>query len=125
MDGLSALQARYPMIADVRGKGSMIGIDFRPPRSLGLRAAWTAAETVQKGLFAQLVVMALMRDHRILTQVGGPAVNIIKLLPPLIIGDEEVAAIVAAFDAVMAEATHVRGRVWGLSGQLIKHALSQ
>ncbi len=44
-----------------------------------------------------------MRDHRILTQVGGPDVNIIKLLPPLIIGDEEVDAVLAAF-AVMEEA---------------------
>jgi ornithine--oxo-acid transaminase len=125
MAGLASLQERYDLIADVRGKGLMIGIEFRPPRSLGLRAAWTAAETAQKGLFAQLVVMALMRDHRILTQVGGPGVNIIKLLPPLIIGDQEVEAIVAAFDAVMAEAARVRGRVWGLSGQLIKHAVSQ
>jgi ornithine--oxo-acid transaminase len=125
MAGLAALQERYDLIADVRGRGLMIGIEFRPPRSLGLRAAWTAAEMAQKGLFAQLVVMSLMRDHRILTQVGGPDVNIIKLLPPLIIGDQEVEVIVAAFDAVMAEAAHVRGRVWGQSGQLIKHAISQ
>jgi ornithine--oxo-acid transaminase len=69
--------------------------------------------------------MALMADHHILTQVGGPGVQIIKLLPPLIIGEEEVEAIVAAFDAVLAQAGQVRGRVWGLSGQLIKHALSQ
>jgi acetylornithine/succinyldiaminopimelate/putrescine aminotransferase len=125
MAGLADLRERYEMIADVRGKGLIIGIEFRPPRSLALRAAWTAAETAQKGLFAQFVVMALMRDHRILTQVGGPGVNIIKLLPPLIIGDEEVEAIVSAFDAVMAEATHVRGRVWGSSGQLVKAAVSQ
>jgi acetylornithine/succinyldiaminopimelate/putrescine aminotransferase len=125
MAGLAALQERYDMIADVRGKGLIIGIEFRPPRSLPLRAAWTAAETTQKGLFAQFVVMALMRDHRILTQVGGPGVNIIKLLPPLIIGDEEVEGIVSAFDAVMAEAAHVRGRVWGSSGQLVKAAVSQ
>jgi hypothetical protein len=26
---------------------------------------------------------------------------------------------------VMAEAVHLRGRVWGLSAQLIKHAVSQ
>ena len=114
---------RYEMVAEVRGKGLMIGIEFKPPRSLGLRAAWTAAETAQKGLFAQLVVMALMREHRILTQVGGPDVNIIKLLPPLIIGDAEVEMIVSAFDAVMAEAVHVGGRVWSQSVQLIKHAL--
>jgi acetylornithine/succinyldiaminopimelate/putrescine aminotransferase len=125
LEGLTALRERYDMIADVRGKGLMIGIEFKPPRSLRLRAAWTAAEAAQKGLFAQLVVMALMRDHRILTQVGGPDVNIIKLLPPLIIGEEEVEAIVAAFDAVMAEAARVRGRVWGQSTQLARHALSQ
>jgi 4-aminobutyrate aminotransferase-like enzyme len=123
--GLSALQERHDMIADVRGKGLITGIEFRPPKSLRLRAAWTAAEAAQKGLFAQLVVMALMRDHRILTQVGGPDVNIIKLLPPLIIGEEEVEAIIAAFDAIMEEAASVRGRVWGQSAQLVKHALSQ
>ena len=121
--GLAALQERYEMIADVRGKGLMIGIEFKAPRSLGLRAAWTATETAQKGLFAQFVVMALMREHHILTQVGGPDVNIIKLLPPLIIGDEEVEMIVSAFDRVMAEAMDVRGRVWAQSVQLIKHAL--
>jgi acetylornithine/succinyldiaminopimelate/putrescine aminotransferase len=120
---LAALQERSEMIAEVRGKGLMIGIEFKPPRSLGLRAAWTAAETAQKGLFAQLVVMALMREHRLLTQVGGPDVNIIKLLPPLIIGDAEVEMIASAFEAVMAEAAHVGGRVWAQSVQLIKHAL--
>jgi ornithine--oxo-acid transaminase len=123
--GLAALQDQHDMIADVRGKGLMIGIEFQAPRSLALKAAWAAAEKAQKGLFSQLVVMALMSDQRILTQVGGPEVNIIKLLPPLIIGDEEVETIVSAFDAVMGEATKVRGRVWGQSGQLIKAAMSR
>jgi len=122
--GLAALMERHELIADVRGKGLMIGIEFRPPSGLKLKAAWMAAETAQKGLFSQLLVMALMRDHHILTQVGGPGVNIIKLLPPLIIGDEEVEMIVSAFDDVLGEATRLRGRVWSLSGQLIKHALA-
>ena len=120
---LAALKDRYEMIADIRGKGLMIGIEFKAPRSLGLRAAWTAAETAQIGLFAELVVMALMRDHHILTQVSGPDVNIIKLLPPLVIGDEEVEMIASSFDAVMAEATNVRGRVWAQSLDLIKSAV--
>ncbi len=125
LKGLFALKERYEQIIDVRGKGLMIGIEFGPPRSLRLKAAWIAAEAAQKGLFTQLLVMALMRDHRILTQVGGPSVNILKLLPPLIIGDEEVEMIVTALDAVLAEAAQVRGRVWSLSGQLIKHALAR
>ena len=125
LQGLTGLRAHHDMIADVRGKGLMIGIEFRQPRSLALKAAWMAAEAAQKGLFAQLVVMALMRDHHILTQVGGPDVNIIKLLPPLVIGDEEVRAIVSAFDATLADASTLHGKVWGQSGHLIKQALSQ
>lgn len=121
--GLSALRERHEMIADVRGKGLIVGIEFCPAGSLGLRAAWTACETAQKGLFAQLVVMTLMREHKILTQVGGPDLNIIKLLPPLIISEDEVDFIVASFDAVMAEAGRIGGRVWAQSAQLIRHAL--
>lgn len=124
LDGLLALKDRHDMIEEVRGKGLMIGIEFRAPRSLALKAAWTATEAAEKGMFAQLVVMALMRDHRILVQVGGPGVNIIKLLPLLIIGDDEVAMIVSAFDQVMTEAAHVSGRVWAQSKDLIRHALA-
>jgi len=123
--GLAALQERHEIIADVRGKGLIIGIEFRPPRSLGLKAAWAAVEAAEKGLFTQLVVMSLMRDHHLLTQVGGPGVNILKLLPPLIIGDEEVEAIVSAFDAVLGETRKISGRVWATSTELIRHAISQ
>jgi len=122
--GLAALKDRHEMIADVRGKGLIIGIEFRPPSALGLRAAWTAIEAAEKGLFTQLVVMSLMRDHRLLTQVGGPGVNILKLLPPLIIGDEEVESIVSAFEVVMSETKKIRGRVWATSAELIKQAMS-
>ncbi|MCJ7585717.1 MAG: aspartate aminotransferase family protein [Anaerolineales bacterium] len=121
---LAALKDHHEMIADVRGKGLIIGIEFRPPSALGLRAAWTAIEAAEKGLFTQLVVMSLMRDHRMLTQVGGPGVNIVKLLPPLIIGDEEVDAIVKAFDTIMHETKNLKGRVWATSGELIKQAMS-
>ena len=122
--GLAALKDRHEMIADVRGKGLIIGIEFRPPSALGLRAAWTAIEAAEKGLFTQLVVMSLMRDHHMLTQVGGPGVNILKLLPPLIIGDEEVDMFVKAFEAVMSETKKIRGRVWATSAELIKQAMS-
>jgi len=121
---LSALKERHEIIADVRGRGLIVGIEFRPPKALALRAAWTAIEAAENGLFTQLVVMSLMRDHHILTQVGGPGVNIIKLLPPLIIGDEEVEAIVSAFDAVLEETRNLRGKVWATSAELIKQAVS-
>ena len=121
---LAALKQRHEIIADVRGRGLIVGIEFRPPGALALRAAWTAIEAAEKGLFTQLVVMSLMRDHHIMTQVGGPGVNIIKLLPPLIIGDEEVEAIISAFEAVLEETRNIRGKVWATSAELIQQAIS-
>ena len=41
----------------------------------------------RKGLFAQTVVHALFHRHRILTQVSGDHIEVIKLIPPLIIGE--------------------------------------
>jgi hypothetical protein len=43
----------------------------------------------------------------------------------MIIGDKEVETFVAAFDATLAEATRLRGHMWVLSGQLVKHVVSQ
>ena len=120
---LTRLKGKHDMLIDVRGKGLMIGIEFGPPKPLNLKAAWAAVETAKKGLFTQLVVMTLIKDHHILTQVGGPGVNINKLLPPLIIGEAEVKMIVDAFDDVLTATQKFPGRVWGLSTELVKEAL--
>ena len=123
IQGLSKLKEKHEMLVDVRGKGLMVGIEFGPPKGLKLKAAWAGVETAKKGLFTQLVVMALIKDYHILTQVGGPGVNINKLLPPLIIGDAEVKLIVDAFDAILAETQKFPGKVWGLSSELVKEAM--
>jgi ornithine--oxo-acid transaminase len=122
--GLAGLKEKHEMIADVRGRGLIIGIEFRPPHNLALKTAWTAIEAAEKGLFTQLVVMSLIRDHHMMTQVGGPGVNIVKLLPPLIIGDKEVDMIVKAFDTILDETKNLKGRVWATSGELIKQAMN-
>jgi len=123
--GLRGLQEKYEMVKDVRGKGLMVGIEFGPPKSLKLRAGWTALEKAQEGLFAQMVVMSLMRDHRLLTQVSGHRVNIIKFLPPLIIGDQEVSHALDALDHVLTEAHRFPGGLWKMGTDLVKGALSR
>ena len=113
------------MLHDVRGKGLMVGMEFGPPTSLKLKAAWKALETMQAGLFAQLVVMGLMRDHRLLTQVSGHRVNIIKFLPPLILTDEDVDYALTAIEATLERAHKVRGGLWDLGKDLVKAALKR
>jgi ornithine--oxo-acid transaminase len=104
MRRLSELAGRYEMIGEVRGRGLMIGIEFRRPTSRRLRAHWTALQLARRGLFAQTVVHALFHRHRILTQVSGDHIEVIKLIPPLIIGAAEIDRFVAAFIDVMDDA---------------------
>jgi acetylornithine/succinyldiaminopimelate/putrescine aminotransferase len=102
--GLSELAGRYELLTDVRGRGLMIGIEFGKPRTRSLRLGWQALELAHRGLFAQLVVGPLFHQHRVLTQVAGDHMNVIKLLPPLVAGEEEVDEFLAAFADVMDQA---------------------
>jgi ornithine--oxo-acid transaminase len=101
---LQPLLERYELLHDVRGKGLMIGLEFGPPTTRSLRRRWNAMERMRTALFSQAIVVPLFHRHRILTQVAADNANIIKLLPPLIAGDQEVDYFVDAFDDVLGDA---------------------
>lgn len=117
-----AMASRYEMVAQVRGKGLMIGVEFGRPRSLKLQAAWHMVEAVSAGLFCQLITIPLLKDHKILTQVSGHGSHTVKLLPPLLVTDEDCAWIEQAFDAVIADSHRVPGAVWSLGKTLAENA---
>ena len=106
------------MVHEVRGRGLMIGIEFRRPRSRRLRAQWRILETMRTGLFTQLVVVPLFRDHRIITQVAGDNQNILKILPPLIVTDEQADSFVDALDAVLTKLERSLGLLFGVGRSL-------
>jgi ornithine--oxo-acid transaminase len=106
---LADLAERYELVHDVRGRGLMIGIEFGRPDSWKLRGPWTALRLARKGLFTQTVVHALFHRHRVLTQVSGDHIEVIKLIPPLTIGEPEVDRFVDAFTDVMDEAHRGNG----------------
>src|SRR2546421_268663 len=119
---LGALADNYELLKDVRGKGLMIGVEFGSPNSLKLKASWNMLETASKGLFCQLITIPLFKQHKILTQVAGHGSHTVKLIPPLIIDDEDCDWIVRAFDAVIAD-SHRVGAVWSLGKTLVEHAM--
>lgn len=110
---LNELATRYDMIAEVRGEGLMIGVEFGPPRALKLRLNWNMIHAASEGLFAQLVVIPLLKDHRIITMVSGHN-DVIKFLPPLTIQQKEIDRFIAAFDAVLQKAHESTGQNWKL-----------
>jgi ornithine--oxo-acid transaminase len=124
-EGLQSIAAGNDLIRDIRGRGLMIGIEFGRPSSLAARGMWTMLNTARRGLFAQLVVVPLHNRYRILTQVAGDHMAVIKLLPPLMIGDHEVETFLTAFDEVMSDATRPNGLAVDFGKTLVKQALGR
>jgi ornithine--oxo-acid transaminase len=96
------LVERHEVVVDVRGLGLMWAVEFGEPESR--QRSWRLLERTQPGLFAQLVVGPLFTEHRMLTQVAGHHVNVLKILPPLVVSEEDVERFAAALDAVLAKA---------------------
>jgi ornithine--oxo-acid transaminase len=96
------LVERYPVVKDVRGLGLMWAIEFGNPG--GVAATWRVLEAAQPGIFAQLVVVPLFRDHRILIQVAGHRLNVVRAMPPLVLGEDDVERFALALDSVVAGA---------------------
>jgi ornithine--oxo-acid transaminase len=72
-----------------------------------------------------MVVGTLFHRHRILTQVAGDHMEVIKLLPPLTIGDTEVRLFCEAFADVMDDAHQGGGLMWDFGRTLVKQALTR
>jgi ornithine--oxo-acid transaminase len=102
LDRTRPLVERYEVVKDVRGRGLMWAIEFGEPDKG--RTTWRMLERMQPGIFAQLVVVPLFTDHRILSQVAGHRVNVVKGLPPLTITEGDVDWFAGALDAVLGEA---------------------
>ena len=101
-DGLTELQQRYEMIKEIRASGLMIGIELGPPRGGMARLNWRLIHMASEGLFPQLIVIPLHRDHRVITMAAGKN-DVIKLLPPLTLSEQEAGSFLEALDAVLAE----------------------
>jgi ornithine--oxo-acid transaminase len=121
--GLEQLARQYEVLADVRGRGLMIGMEFGKPDGMMARTRWNALQKARVGLFAQMIVVALFQRHRILTQVSGDHMEVIKLIPPLMIGDAEVKLFLDALADVLADASRGTGLMWDFGRTLIKQAV--
>ncbi|MHB8243667.1 MAG: aspartate aminotransferase family protein, partial [Solirubrobacteraceae bacterium] len=89
VEGLAELQQRYEMVKEVRASGLMVGIELHAPSSRVARLNWRLIHLASEGLFPQLIVIPLHRDHGVITMAAGKN-DVIKLLPPLTLSESEV-----------------------------------
>ncbi|HZR94604.1 MAG TPA: aspartate aminotransferase family protein [Gaiellaceae bacterium] len=109
MESTAALLDEFDVVKDVRGLGLMWAIEFgEPDRG---RRSWRMIERMQPGLFAQLVVAPLFSEHRILSQVAAHKLAVIKILPPLVVDEEDVDYFVDALRATIKKAQRMPASV--------------
>jgi ornithine--oxo-acid transaminase len=111
-----ALADEHQVVREARGLGLMWALEFGEPESGSM--AWRVMERMQAGLFAQLVVVPLFTKHRILSQVAGHDLPVLKGLPPLVLTERDIDDLVSALDDVIRKA----GRPTRVAGLALRAA---
>jgi ornithine--oxo-acid transaminase len=68
------------------------------------RRSYRLLDHIQPGLFAQVIVVPLFKEHRILSQVAGHNIPVIKGIPPLTISEADLEWFVDALDETIRKA---------------------
>jgi ornithine--oxo-acid transaminase len=92
----------FDLVKDVRGLGLMWAIELGEPEEGS--TTYRLLERMQPALVSQLVVVPLFTEHRVLSQVAGHGLNVIKGLPALVLSDDDVDWFVNALEATLTAA---------------------
>jgi 4-aminobutyrate aminotransferase-like enzyme/Ser/Thr protein kinase RdoA (MazF antagonist) len=89
-EGLRQLQAKYPLMGDVRGVGLFLGIELVRNHSTLEPADRESTELIEQ-----------MKDRRILLSIDGPLHNVIKIKPPLVFSRADADFLLEGLDSVL------------------------
>jgi 4-aminobutyrate aminotransferase-like enzyme len=90
--GLRRLMARHAVIGDVRGSGLFLGVELVRDRETREPAPEQAAYVVNR-----------LRERGVLTGTDGPHHNVIKIRPPLVLGEADADLFVEVLDETLGE----------------------
>ncbi|MFJ7422995.1 diaminobutyrate--2-oxoglutarate transaminase [Streptomyces uncialis] len=100
---LNALRSSLPAIGDVRGRGLMIGVELVDPDA---EPDACGARPVDPRTAVQVRTACLERG--LIVELGGRFDSTVRLLPPLIISDEQVEAVLDRLTDAIATVTALR-----------------
>ena len=79
-EGLERLKEKHPIIREIRGKGLMIGVELK--------------------FDVRDILMNLIKDGILMLYSGR---NILRILPPLVISEEDITKVLQSLDSVLSE----------------------
>lgn len=95
-EGIAGLAGRHPAIGDVRGAGMFVGVEIVADRLTREPDRETTSRVVN-----------LLRDKGILLSACAKGHNVLKIRPPLVLTEKQVAMVVQGIDEAFAEAASV------------------
>ncbi|MBE0435337.1 MAG: aspartate aminotransferase family protein [Methylomicrobium sp.] len=122
MEGLNKLKERYSLLKDVRGMGLMIGFELGCPDSIRSKMEWKLIHAASAGLFPQLIVIPLHRDHGVITMASGHN-DVIKLLPTMVITEKEVDHFLNAMETILRNSQEGNSENWKTIYQIAKRTI--
>lgn len=114
--------SRYDMVKDVPGIGLLCGIEFQAPTQFALRLSFEAFAQVHPAMFGQMLVMRFFRQGKILAQICGNNFMVLKVAPPLVVEEEQIAAFISAAERVVAT-VHSSKAFWSDALSLARKAM--
>jgi acetylornithine/succinyldiaminopimelate/putrescine aminotransferase len=116
--GLRRTLGKYDMVKEVRGLGLMIAIEFQRPKAFLLAQAWDMLHKVDPSLFCQAIILPLMSDHRIIAQVAGHRLDVIKLIPALVLSKADADEVIKAMEICVANCQKLPGPIYEIGKKL-------
>lgn len=125
MGRLRKIAESCPFVSDVRGKGLMFALDFaRPKESFKLKMAWDMIHKLHDSIFGQMVIIPLLQKHRVLSQVAGYHIEVIKFLPAMVVNQSDMDWFLNGLDDVLADTQRFPGAAWETVMGLAKRAIT-
>ena len=91
---IESILEKFDLIGDVRGVGLFVGIELVKDRKLKTPATEAADYVVNQ-----------LRKRRILVGLEGPSKNIIKIRPPLCMGNQDVLKLLDSLEEILCDTT--------------------
>jgi ornithine--oxo-acid transaminase len=122
--GIEAIAEKYDVIDRIEGKGLMLTVYFKESESPRLMMEQKLLAAADKAAFGAAIHVDLLSKYKILTQIPGPGLNAMKILPPVIVSDEDIEYFLTALENVIAEYYTGTGPAVRLGRQVVNASLS-
>ncbi|MEG6615307.1 aspartate aminotransferase family protein [Peptococcaceae bacterium 1198_IL3148] len=97
---LSALKDKYPLLADVRGRGLMVGLEFAQPKGFTYKATLGTLNKLAEEFMGSLVAGELLNKYGIITAYTLNNPNVIRLEPPLTVEYQQLDHVVQSLEEI-------------------------